>query len=86
MLAMSGFGSRSMRIVNWCLVASGQRDLATAKSLVNDLASRLSKRVQVTTDGHRAYLQAIEDAFGLEVDYAATLKNLLIACEPTPAI
>jgi IS1 family transposase len=52
----------------------GQRDLATAKDFVNDLASRLSKRVQVTTDGHRAYLEAIEDAFGMEVDYAQLQK------------
>jgi IS1 family transposase len=52
----------------------GQRDLATAKDFVDDLASRLSKRVQVTTDGHRAYLEAVEGAFGMDVDYAQLQK------------
>jgi IS1 family transposase len=51
-----------------------QRDLATAKDLVNDLASRLSKRVQITSDGHRPYLEAIEGAFGSEVDYSQLHK------------
>ena len=52
----------------------GQRDLATAKDFVNDLASRLSKRVQITSDGHRPYLEAIEGAFGSEVDYSQLHK------------
>jgi hypothetical protein len=49
---------------------------------VNDLASRLSKRVQVTTDGHRAYLQAVEEAFGMEVDYAQLQKIYGASSEP----
>jgi len=52
----------------------GQRDLATAKDFVNDLASRLSKRVQITSDGHRPYLEAIEGALGSEVDYSQLHK------------
>ena len=52
----------------------GQRDLATAKDFVNDLASRLSKRVQIISDGHRPYLEAIEGAFGSEVDYSQLHK------------
>jgi hypothetical protein len=52
----------------------GRRDLATAKDFVNDLASRLSKRVQITSDGHRPYLEAIEGAFGSEVDYSQLQK------------
>jgi hypothetical protein len=40
----------------------------------HDLASRASKKVQITTDGHRAYLEAVEDAFGAEVDYAPLQK------------
>jgi IS1 family transposase len=52
----------------------GHRDLATAKDFVNDLASRLSKRVQIISDGHRPYLEAIEGAFGSEVDYSQLHK------------
>jgi len=39
-----------------------------------DLAARLSNRVQLTTDGHRVYLQAVEQAFGTEIDYAMLVK------------
>ena len=41
---------------------------------MDDLASRLANRVQLTTDGHRVYLQAVEDAFGRDVDYAMLIK------------
>ncbi len=41
---------------------------------MNDLASRLASRVQLTTDGHRPYLEAIEGAFGADVDYAMLVK------------
>ena len=41
---------------------------------MDDLASRLANRVQLTTDGHRVYLQAVEDAFGGNVDYAMLVK------------
>ena len=60
------------------LVASfavGRRSLQTAKSFMDDLAGRLANRVQLTTDGHRAYLQAVEDSFGANIDYAM-LVNL----------
>jgi hypothetical protein len=43
-------------------------------SFVNDLASRLANRVQLTTDGHRAYLEAVDGAFGGQVDYAMLVK------------
>ena len=39
-----------------------------------DLRSRISNRVQITTDGHRAYLEAVEDAFGADIDYAQLQK------------
>jgi len=52
----------------------GTRDGEAAKVFVNDLASRLATRVQVTTDGHAAYLEAIDDAFGIDVDYAQLVK------------
>lgn len=41
---------------------------------MDDLASRLANRVQLTTDGHRAYLEAVEEAFGGDVDYAMLVK------------
>jgi IS1 family transposase len=48
----------------------GGRSTQYARKFVEDLASRLANRVQLTTDGHRAYLTAVENAFGGEVDYA----------------
>lgn len=52
----------------------GPRDAGTAYELMTDLASRLTHRVQLTTDAHRAYLDAVDDAFGSEVDYAVLQK------------
>jgi IS1 family transposase len=52
----------------------GPRDAGTAHELMTDLAGRLRTRVQLTTDGHRAYLDAVEDAFGADVDYAVLQK------------
>src|SRR5580704_8122355 len=52
----------------------GTRGAQTAKHFMDDLASRLANRVQLTTDGHRVYLQAVEDAFGSEIDYAMLVK------------
>lgn len=52
----------------------GQRDFRTAKLFVDDLASRLRNRVQITTDGHRPYIEAIENAFGENVDYSILQK------------
>jgi IS1 family transposase len=55
------------------LIASylvGGRTAIYARKFIDDLAARLAHRVQLTTDGHRAYLTAVESAFGGEVDYA----------------
>ena len=52
----------------------GNRDGQTAKAFIDDLASRLACRVQLTTDGHHAYLEAVEGAFGCNVDYAMLVK------------
>jgi len=52
----------------------GGRDALTAYDFVQDLANRLSNRVQLTSDGHRVYLSAIEAAFGSDVDYAMLVK------------
>ena len=52
----------------------GTRDLGEATSFMKDLAERLSNRVQLTTDGHKAYLLAVDGAFEGEVDYAQLVK------------
>lgn len=52
----------------------GPRDLGEARAFMQDLASRLRNRVQLTTDGHRPYLKAVRDAFGKDVDYAQLVK------------
>src|SRR5918992_5494358 len=46
------------------------RDAAAAQMFMQDLASRLRGRIQLTSDGHRTYLEAVEGAFGSEIDYA----------------
>jgi IS1 family transposase len=53
----------------------GDRSSETAIAFTDDLASRLANRVQITTDGHRAYLEAIEGSFGADVDYAMLVKH-----------
>lgn len=52
----------------------GGRDAEYAMWFMDDLASRLANRVQLTSDGHAAYLQAVEGAFGCDVDYAQLVK------------
>lgn len=52
----------------------GDRSGQTAIMLMDDLRGRLDGRVQLTTDGHRAYLEAVESAFGGDVDYAQLIK------------
>jgi IS1 family transposase len=52
----------------------GTRDGGYAAEFMNDVASRLSTRVQLTTDGHHAYLDAVNDAFGTNIDYAQLIK------------
>ena len=53
----------------------GGRDANAAYLFMEDLASRLANRVQLTTDGHKAYLSAVEGAFGWgQVDYAMLIK------------
>jgi IS1 family transposase len=52
----------------------GHRDADSAKVFIGDLASRIKGRTQLTSDGHKPYLQAVEDAFGANVDYAMLVK------------
>ena len=52
----------------------GRRDAFYAHRFIDDLRSRLANRVQLTTDGHHAYLSAVETAFGGDIDYAMLVK------------
>ena len=58
-------------IVSWLV---GERSVPYAVKFIDDLASRLAHRVQLTTDGHKPYLRAVEGAFGSEIDYAVLEK------------
>ena len=61
----------SKLVMSWLV---GGRDGEYALSFMDDLKSRLANRVQLTSDGHRAYLEAVEEAFGADVDYAQIVK------------
>ena len=60
----------------------GTRDAGTATEFMQDLAGRLSNRIQLTTDGHRMYLEAVEDAFAHQIDYAMLQK--IYGADPEP--
>lgn len=61
----------SKLVLSWQV---GNRDYEYAKVFIDDVASRLANRVQLTTDGHKAYLEAVEGAFGSDIDYAMLIK------------
>ena len=52
----------------------GDRSGATAREFIGDLRNRLANRVQLTTGGHRVYLDAVDKAFGIDIDYAQLIK------------
>jgi IS1 family transposase len=52
----------------------GKRDAQYARLFMNDVADRLSNRIQLTTDGLKSYINAVEDAFGNNIDYAMLVK------------
>ncbi len=58
-------------VVTWLV---GLRNSEWAKAFMHDVASRLTNRVQLTTDGHRPYLEAVDQAFGADIDYAMLVK------------
>jgi IS1 family transposase/uncharacterized protein YerC len=61
----------SKLIVSWFV---GSRDAESAYDFMHDVAGRLANRVQLTSDGHKAYLDAVEDAFAGQVDFAQLVK------------
>lgn len=77
----------------------GNRDARSARMFIDDLASRLASRVQLTSDGLKVYLEAVEGAFGSEIDYAQLIKTyesnqtetryspaVCTSCEPKPVM
>jgi len=62
----------SKLVCSWLV---GLRDAPDAKMFIKDLASRLRNRIQLTTDGHRPYVDAVEEAFGIDVDFAQLIKE-----------
>jgi len=67
----TGIDADSRLIISYLV---GARDGEYAMAFMDDVASRLANRVQLTTDGHKAYLNAVEGAFGADVDYAQLVK------------
>ncbi len=61
----------SKLIVSWYV---GNRDAESAHNFMYDVAARLANKVQLTTDGHHAYLEAVDDAFKLDIDFAQLVK------------
>ncbi|MEW8333491.1 MAG: IS1 family transposase, partial [Candidatus Thiodiazotropha sp.] len=50
------------------------RGAAAAREFIGDLAERITNRFQLTTDGHKVYVDAVEEAFGADIDYAMLIK------------
>lgn len=67
----TGIDADSKLIISY-LVA--RRDARSARMFMEDLSSRISNRIQMTTDGHKVYVNAVEHAFGSEIDYAMLVK------------
>ncbi len=65
------FDSDSKFVPTWLV---GNRDAHDAMQFMSNLASRLSNRVQITSDGHKPYVEAVENAFGSDVDFALLVK------------
>jgi hypothetical protein len=76
----TGIDADSKLIVSYLV---SDRSGQAAIELMDDLRSRLSNRVQIITDGHRAYLEAVEGAFGSDIDYAQVIK--MYGPTPSPA-
>lgn len=66
--------ARATNVNNAVSAPEGAGDAAYATEFVKDVGSRLSHRVQLATDGHKAYLKAVGTAFGYLVDYAQLVK------------
>jgi IS1 family transposase len=63
--------AESKLVISWMV---GRRDAGCATEFLRDVESRLANRIQLTTDGHRMYLEAVPDAFASDIDYAQLVK------------
>jgi len=63
--------AQSKLVLSWLV---GLRDAGCATEFMQDVAGRLANRIQLTTDGHKMYLSAVDDAFGGEIDYSMLVK------------
>ena len=66
-----GIDADSKLVVSWFV---GNRSAESAIEFMNDMASRLTNRVQLTTDGLHSYLEAVTDSFGSQIDFAQLVK------------
>jgi IS1 family transposase len=66
-----GIDADTKLVISWLI---GSRDADTTNAFMHDIAARLRNRVQMTTDGYRPYLKAIENAFDNDIDYAVLKK------------
>lgn len=66
-----GMDATNKLVISWYV---GDRDAVSANVFMRDLAKRLKSRVQLTTDGHRAYLEAVDRAFDCDIDFAQLVK------------
>ena len=72
MWTWTAIDAHSKLIVSWRL---GARDAANAHAFMSDVADRLANRVQMTTDGNRVYLDAVENYFGCNIDFDMLVKK-----------
>lgn len=66
-----GIDADTKLVVSWLV---GNRDYDTATMFIGDLATRIKNRIQLTTDGLKAYLNAVDDNFGRDIDFAQLVK------------
>ena len=69
----TGIDTDTKLLVSWLI---GGRDSGYAIEFMDDLRPRLANRVQLSTDGYGAYLEAVDGAFGGNIDYAQLIKGL----------
>src|SRR5208282_6661548 len=67
----TGIDADTKLLISWFI---GSREASAARIFMRDVASRLTNRIQLTTDGHRAYLDAVDAAFDGDIDYAMLVK------------
>src|ERR1017187_7100182 len=75
--------AQSKLILSWL---AGRRDAGCATEFLQDVASRLANRVQLTADGHKMYLTAVPDAFAEDIDYAQLVKSMAAIPREQPVI